>query len=85
MRWTHTRALNALTSSHGVGSLFDILIQDCQLLASSLDNIVFSLVSRSANSVAHTVARVSGSLSGLMVWDVVAPDYLLSSLRTDRY
>ena len=67
---------NALTSSHGIGSPFDMLIQDCQLLASSLDNIVFSLMPRSANSVAHTVARVFGSLSGPMVWDVVAPDFI---------
>ena len=35
--------------------------------------VAFSFVRRSANSAAHTIARVGSSMSGLGEWSVVPP------------
>ena len=36
-----------------------------------MDNILFSFVKRSANSVVHAVARVTGSMSDIAIWNVL--------------
>ena len=61
-----------------------MLIADCQKLVSSMDNLKFSFVKRSANSVAHSIARASCSMSGPTVWDVIAPSFLTPTLISDH-
>ena len=46
---------NALIAQTSANSPFGMLIEDYQDLVSKLDNVSFSLVRRSANSVAHCV------------------------------
>ena len=36
------------------------------------------------NSVAHSVARASCSMSGPTVWDVIAPSFFTSTLLSDH-
>ena len=48
-----------------------------------MDNILFSFAKQSANSAAHAVARVTGSMSDIAVWNVIAPAFLLPSLNQD--
>ena len=75
---------NALTNSSNAGSPFDMLVQDCKVLYANSHNIVFSLVRRSANSIAHLVAKVSGSLSGPRVWNAIPHIFVLNTLLHDR-
>ena len=55
---------HALTSGLDATSPFAMLIEDCQALANSMEYVCFAFVRRSANSIAHSIARVSGSLAG---------------------
>ncbi|KAH9753855.1 putative reverse transcriptase/RNA-dependent DNA polymerase [Citrus sinensis] len=59
---------------------FGSIIADCRVLAQSLGEVAFSFVRRSANSAAHTVARVGSSMSGSGVWNFVPPPWLCNSL-----
>ena len=45
----------ALRSTVAASSPFAMLITACQILASSLVNVIFAFVKRSANLVAHSV------------------------------
>ena len=64
-------------------SPFQIMIVDCLMLVSTMENIVFSLVRRSLNVVAHKVARASLSLIGPIVWVGRSPDFLYPILLLD--
>ena len=74
---------NALHSSQFAFSPFAMLIENCQFLAINIENLVFSFVKRSANSVARTIARAMSSMSGPCEWVVDIPEFLLSSLNSD--
>ena len=74
----------ALKSTPLYASPFAMLIIDYQKLVSSMVNLKLSFVKRSANSIAHSVARASSSMSGPTVWDVIAPLFLTSTLLSDH-
>ena len=60
--------------------MFGLIIEDCRALVKIIGEVQFSFVRRSANLAAHSVARASGSLSGLQEWNIVPPLWLLNSL-----
>ena len=74
----------ALKSISLYASPFAMLIADCQKLVLSMVNLKLSFVKRSANSVAHSIARASCSLSGPTVWDVIAPLFFTPTLLYDN-
>ena len=74
----------ALKSTSLYASPFAMLIADCQKLVSNMVNLKLYFVKRSANSVAHSVARASYSMSGPTVWDVIAPSFLTLTLLSDH-
>ena len=47
-------------------------------------NLKLSFMKRYANSVAHSVARASCSMSDPTVWDVIAPSFLTPTLLFDH-
>ncbi|XP_043807328.1 uncharacterized protein LOC122721971 [Manihot esculenta] len=55
--------VNALNSPHFDSSYFELMINDCKALFHELQYVSFAFVRRSANQVAHTVARAVGSMS----------------------
>lgn len=59
---------------------FGTVIDDCRALAQSLGDFAFSFVRRSANTAAHTIARVGVSLSGPEEWRHVPPSWLINYL-----
>ncbi|KAH9726440.1 reverse transcriptase domain-containing protein [Citrus sinensis] len=71
---------NALHDKLDYPNGFGSVIADCRALAQSLGEVAFSFVRRSANSAAHTVARVGSSLSGAGEWSFVPPPWLCNSL-----
>ena len=75
----------ALISSNVANSPFGMLIEDCHELANSMENVSFSLVRRSTNSVAHCLARALGSMADSCIWMTSAPGFLVPCLLTDCY
>ena len=73
----------ALKSTSLYASPFAMLIADYQKLVLSMVNLKVSFVKRSANSVAHSIARTLCSLLGPTVWDVIKPSFLTSTLISD--
>lgn len=55
--------VQAVTSSMAMFSPFGLLVKDCRALLSMLCNVSLHFVKRSANNVAHSIARASCSQS----------------------
>lgn len=67
------QVFNALHDKDVYPNGFGIIIADCRALIQSLREVTFYFVRRSANSTAHIVTRVSGSMSDLGEWSHVPP------------
>ncbi|KAH9771200.1 putative reverse transcriptase/RNA-dependent DNA polymerase [Citrus sinensis] len=74
------QVFNALTTNSFSHNGFGFIIDDCRALAHSIGDVTFSFVRRSANSAAHSIAQVGGSLSGPREWRLVPPPWLISKL-----
>ncbi|KAH9683740.1 putative reverse transcriptase/RNA-dependent DNA polymerase [Citrus sinensis] len=74
------QVFNALTTHSFSPNGFGLIIDDCRALAQSIGDVTFSFVRRSANSAAHSIARVGGSLSGPGEWRHVPPPWLIYQL-----
>ncbi|XP_060960219.1 uncharacterized protein LOC133031023 [Cannabis sativa] len=60
-------SVQAIQSTHSMRSTFGLLIKDCQILLFALSNVKLSWIKRSANRVAHHVARHSRFYPGCSV------------------
>ncbi|XP_050223218.1 uncharacterized protein LOC126673217 [Mercurialis annua] len=59
------------------------LLVDCVDVLKTLMNVKVYFVYRSANSVAHSLARSTSSMSGRRVWSDDPPEFLLNVLLSD--
>ncbi|KAM3340489.1 hypothetical protein P3S68_030360 [Capsicum galapagoense] len=57
-------------------SYFDSLVFDCKTLFKELSSFPLSSIKKSANQVAHCLARASASVSGSMEWDTNPPSLI---------
>lgn len=64
-------------------SYFHDIVRECVDLIKHFENVLVRFTHRSANEVAHTLARVSRSMSDLQEWDGVAPSFLSDVLTYD--
>lgn len=71
---------NAICGNTIYPNAFGLVIDDCRALARSLGEVTFSFVHRSANTAAHTIARVGGFMSSLDEWRHVPPLWLSTAL-----
>lgn len=62
---------------------FHTIILDCVELLKHFDNVLVQFVHRSANVVAHTLARATYSMSGIREWRDVAPDFIYDVMILD--
>lgn len=67
------QVFNVLTTASFSPNGFGLIVDDCRALAQSLRDVTFYFVRRSANSAAHSIVRVGGSLSGPREWRLVPP------------
>ncbi|KAM6582269.1 hypothetical protein CsatB_009271 [Cannabis sativa] len=74
------QAINGLVQ---MPSQFGLIVQDCRLLLSELQNVFISFVKRSANRAAHCLARQSCFMSDCMFDEFSAPSNLISIVRDD--
>ena len=65
IKMDNLQVFQALTENFSIPNGFGLIIEECRSLAISLGEVQFSFVRRSANSTAHSVSRVRGSMSGL--------------------
>ncbi|KAM6589905.1 hypothetical protein CsatA_012510 [Cannabis sativa] len=85
---TETDSLVVVQAINGevhMPSQFGMLIQDCRLMVSLLENVVISFVKRSANRAAHCVARQSCFMSDCIFSEHNAPSDLLSIVMDERF
>lgn len=59
--------IRALKSSKEDCSCFGLVVEDCKALISGLNQCQVNFVYRSANAVAHSIARAAASVSGQRV------------------
>ena len=76
---------HALINSNMDFSYAGSIIDDCKILAQDLFDCSFAFVKRSANQVAHTLARVTGSMSDLGEWFLDYPLFISRVLAMDDY
>ena len=56
---------------------------DCIELLKHFDDVLVKFVPRSANEVAHKLARATHSMSGVREWVNTAPDFISDALIVD--
>lgn len=64
-------------------SYFHSIVNDCVELSKHFESVLVQFVHRSANEVAHLLARAYHSESGLREWSTVAPDFILDVIFAD--
>lgn len=64
-------------------SNFNFIVCNCQSILASLIDVRVAFCRRSANSVAHALARAANAFSGLHVWGFSPPDCIVNFLSTD--
>ena len=64
-------------------SYFHSIVSSCVELFKHFEDVLVRFVPKSANEVAHLLARVSRSMSGLQEWGNVAPRFLSDVLSND--
>ncbi|XP_074378240.1 uncharacterized protein LOC141719767 [Apium graveolens] len=64
-------------------STFDTIVDDCKELLKHFEEVSLVFVPRSANSVAHLLARGAHFVSGLQEWNTTAPDFIICNLALE--
>ncbi|KAL8105152.1 hypothetical protein AgCh_029083 [Apium graveolens] len=66
-------------------SCFVTIVEDCSELIKHYNEVLVDFVPRSANSVAHSLARAAYSNPGPREWHATAPDMILCNLSMDEF
>lgn len=72
-----------LSSSTSDFSSFGSLVDDCKSLIAEMNSVSVSFVPRSANSVAHLIARAASTISDRMEWLSTPPQLIVHALMLD--
>lgn len=65
-------------------SFFDTLVDDRKELIKHFEGVLVVFIRRFTNTVAHVLAQVTYSLSGLREWHDIAPDCISCNLERDQ-
>ena len=79
------QVINCLNGDHSDKSYFGNIIDDCKILSKDLGVCLFKFVRRSANQVAHTLAKATGSMSDRGVWFYNHPQFLSHVIDVDLH
>ncbi|KAM6542729.1 hypothetical protein CsatB_007176 [Cannabis sativa] len=77
--------VQAIRSKQKMSSIFGLIIQDCCHLLSTLPNVKISFIKRSANRVAHAIARHSRFSSGCSIFEQTVWADLQALLYSECY
>ncbi|CAI9787317.1 unnamed protein product [Fraxinus pennsylvanica] len=67
---------SALQNDGVDNSYLGILIEECRLIAREMSNLKFNWVRKSANKVAHTLAKAASSLHDIVDWSYFPPSFI---------
>lgn len=68
----------------GGNSFFHTIVEDCIDIIKHFDEVLVVFVHRSANIVAHNLARAAYFMSGLTEWLSTAPDFIICNLDSEE-
>ena len=80
----HAKLVVDAVNGEGGSSYFHTIVEDSVDIIEHFDEVLILFVHRSVNSVAHNLARVAYSMSSVMEWLAVAPDYISYNLISDE-
>ena len=60
-----------------------LIVDDCKSLVQEINECVVHFVRRSANSVAHLLARVMGYIPSFREWEYIPPPFICNALVLD--
>ncbi|KAM7525060.1 hypothetical protein LguiA_014962 [Lonicera macranthoides] len=75
--------VDALHHTKDDSSSLGIVLDDCKALLRDLDLCNVSFIYRSANSVAHSLAKAASSMPDHKVWEVMCPSFISDVLVSD--
>lgn len=75
--------VDAVNGSPG-HTYFHAIVDECNSILKHFDEVLVLFVSRSANIVAHTLARATCSTSGLNEWVLTAPENIICMLDSEK-
>ena len=78
-----TKLLVDAVNGEGGNTYFHSIVDDCIDLIKHFDEVLVVFAHRSANSVAHELARAAYSKSGLTEWFSTAPDFIICNLESE--
>lgn len=76
--------VDALTGSRGK-SFFDTIVNDCVELLKHCTDVLVVFAYRSANSVAHALAKAAHSMSGSQEWINIAPEIIECIIADEKF
>ena len=62
-----------------------MILENCTNMDKHFDEVLVCYTHRSANIVAHSLARATYSMSGLTEWNVSAPNFIICMLDSEKY
>lgn len=74
--------VDAVNGGNG-SSYFHMIIDECKEILQHFEEVLVVFVHRSANNVAHLLARASYSMSGLQEWLNTAPNFISCNLACE--
>ena len=80
---TDSKLLAEAFNGRGGNSYFHSIVKECVAMAKHFNDVVVQFAHRSANEVAHRLARASHSMSGFREWSGVAPEFLVDVISYD--
>lgn len=61
------------------------MVEDCIDILKHFDEVLVSFAFRSANRVAHELAKAAYSMSGPTEWLCNAPEFIICNLDSDKF
>lgn len=79
-------AKEVVDAVNGEGGLsyFHMIIDDCREILKHFDEVLVAFVPRSANTVAHLLAKATYSMSGSQEWLNTAPDFIMCNIASEE-
>ncbi|XP_074355726.1 uncharacterized protein LOC141695374 [Apium graveolens] len=78
------KALVEAVNGEGGQSYFHTIVDDCKDIIKHFDEVLVTFVPRSANMVAHLLAKATYSMSGLQEWVSTAPDFIICNIASEE-
>ncbi|XP_074324152.1 uncharacterized protein LOC141661069 [Apium graveolens] len=79
-----SKVLEEAVNGEGGQSYFHTIVDDCRDILKHFDKVLMMFVPRSANTVAHLLAKATYSMSGLQEWLFTAPEFIICNIASEE-